>query len=91
MPLGPGESGWTLNDQHTICALLDPQQIGVTIDESFLLHPQKSLSFVVGIGKDTFFDPSRNRCDYCLLQERCRFTDFQIQLENALQNDIYRF
>lgn len=71
IPLGPGHSYWNnLLDQRTIYDLLEPRELGVTILNSGLMLPKKSLSMVVGIGRG--LPPSEeNHCHYCDTGRRC--------------------
>ncbi|MCL6635010.1 MAG: Vitamin B12 dependent methionine synthase activation subunit [Peptococcaceae bacterium] len=71
IPLGPGHSYWkNLLDQRTIYDLLDPRRLGVTVLESGLMLPKKSLSMVAGIGRG--LPPSEeNHCYYCSSGHGC--------------------
>lgn len=44
----PGYTDWPLSEQAKIFALLEPASIGVTLNEAFMMEPQKSISAVIG-------------------------------------------
>ncbi|NHM27263.1 Vitamin B12 dependent methionine synthase activation subunit [Desulfofundulus sp. TPOSR] len=71
IPLGPGHSYWkNLQDQRIIYDLVNPSTIGVTILKSGIMLPKKSLSMVMGIGRE--FPPSaENHCYYCSIRRKC--------------------
>ncbi|MEA3470144.1 MAG: vitamin B12 dependent-methionine synthase activation domain-containing protein [Thermodesulfobacteriota bacterium] len=45
----PGYCDWPVTDQKKLFLVLDAEQIGVTLNESCLMHPRKSISGVFGI------------------------------------------
>ena len=71
--LSPGESEWSVRDQAVIFDLLDATQIGVSLTESLLMKPIKSLSLMAGIGRHPMGVPGATHCDYCTMAERCPF------------------
>lgn len=72
--LSPGSlPGWTINDQRTLCALLDLGAIGVTITDAGILSPQKSGAGLVGIGPDYTATCVGSTCHLCRLQYTCQF------------------
>jgi len=74
LPLNPGLSGWPLEEgQRQIFALLDGQQIGVTLTASSLMLPRKSTSFVLGLGHG--LASGGKPCGYCHLRETCRYQE----------------
>lgn len=46
----PGYCGWSVSEQHKFFSLLPPGLCGVSLTESALMQPEKSVSGVVGIG-----------------------------------------
>lgn len=74
IPLSPGMIGWSVDvGQRQIFSLVDGKSIGVTLEESSMMRPRKSISMVVGIGEEL---PVKSRtCDYCSLRETCRYQD----------------
>jgi hypothetical protein len=74
IPLSPGMVGWPVEQGQTqIFDLLDAGEIGVQLNESMMMLPRKSLTFVLGIGKELM--AGGRTCDYCSLKETCRYQD----------------
>jgi cobalamin-dependent methionine synthase I len=44
----PGYADWPLAEQAKIFDLLEPQSIGVKLNEAFMMEPQKSISAIIG-------------------------------------------
>lgn len=79
-PISPGSSEWPVEiGQPELFALLNTQEIGVSLSSTSLMYPRKSASFVVGIGKEmTLTDP----CELCNLQNICRFRQANAAKDN---------
>ena len=75
IPLNPGMIGWPLEEgQSQIFGLLDASEIGVALDPgTYLMRPLKSLSLVIGLGRD--LNPAGQTCDFCSMRETCRYKD----------------
>ncbi len=74
IPLSPGMVGWPVEQgQPQIFDLLDAGEIGVRLTESMMMLPRKSLTFVLGIGRELI--AGGRICDYCSLKETCRYRD----------------
>lgn len=71
MRVSPGQEGWPLEQQRALFDLLPAEQIGVRLNESCLMIPQKSVSFVVGLGPHMRADAVA--CDFCSKREHCRW------------------
>jgi hypothetical protein len=66
--------GWPVEQgQPQIFDLLDAGEIGVQLNESTMMLPRKSLTFVLGIGKELM--AGGRTCDYCSLKETCWYRD----------------
>ncbi len=65
----PGYCGWHVSEQHLLFSLFDePNPCGITLTESSLMLPIKSVSGVIGIGKDVRkLDYTCGMCNY----EKC--------------------
>ena len=63
----PGYCGWHVSGQKRLFEFLQPQQIGITLRESFLMQPLKSISGVMIAGP---IDIHRFKNDYPFC-ERC--------------------
>jgi hypothetical protein len=59
----PGYCSWNIREQRGIFDLLPFEKIGVTLLPSFLMKPIKSVSGIIGIGKDKV--PGPYMCDMC--------------------------
>jgi hypothetical protein len=72
IPLNPGMIGWPfLEGQQQLFGLLDAEAIGVRLHPTGLMEPVKSVSFVVGLGRE--MGPRGRPCDYCAMREICRY------------------
>jgi hypothetical protein len=76
--LSPGESAWTVDDQKVIFQLLDTSQIGVSLNDSCLMLPLKSLSMIMGIGRQEMGVEGLSNCDFCSIKEKCRYYELRI-------------
>ncbi len=71
--LSPGESEWPVTEQAALFSLLDARPIGVTLTESLVMSPIKSLSLIIGIGPGPLGVEGAGNCDFCTLRERCAY------------------
>lgn len=60
----PGYCNWPVSDQQQLFELMHPVNCGISLNESFLMTPAKSVSGLMGIGK------GMKRVDY-----KCRLCD----------------
>ena len=69
----PGSGDWNINQQKIIFQIIPADKIGVKLTESYMMVPKKSLSWVIGIGKEIII-PSKgdDSCKICLA-ENCQF------------------
>ena len=74
IPLGPGMIGWPIEvGQKEFFALLDTDKVGLKLTSSGLMVPRKSLSMVVGLGREVM--KGARTCTYCAMQPTCRYQD----------------
>ncbi len=74
IPLSPGMIGWPVEvGQPELLALIDADEIGVRVFPSGMMHPRKSVSFVVGMGGQV--SSGGRTCDFCNLRETCSYKD----------------
>lgn len=74
LPLSPGMVGWPLAEgQAEVFALVNAREAGVTLTETGMMIPRKSVSFVLGIGVGVATQASA--CDFCNLRQTCRYQD----------------
>jgi len=72
VPLNPGMIGWPLEvGQPEIFSLLDEPGMAVTLTETALMFPRKSLSLVVGVG--AAIRAVGTVCDTCAMNKRCKY------------------
>jgi hypothetical protein len=67
LPYSPGYCGWTVRGQRRLFAATDPSAIGVTLNDSCLMSPIKSVSGVLLAGPKEIhrFRPDFPFCDEC--------------------------
>jgi len=53
----PGYCGWSVSEQHKLFKLLPYNYCGIRLTESALMDPVKSVSGIIGIGKDVKLNP----------------------------------
>lgn len=67
LPYSPGYCGWHVSGQRALFAMIQPDDIGVTIKKSCLMTPLKSVSgvMVAGDAATHRFRPTYAFCDEC--------------------------
>jgi len=69
----PGSGDWDISQQKNIFQIIPVDKIGVKLTESYMMVPQKSLSWVIGIGKKIIITSKGNdSCKICLA-DNCQF------------------
>ncbi len=63
----PGYCGWSVAEQHQLFALLPAGFCGITLGESALMHPVKSVSGIIGAGPAV--KHSDYLCDVCNMRD----------------------
>ncbi len=71
MPISPGDGDWPLADQQVFFDLLPVGELGMRLSRDHLMTPQKSLTLVMGIGKDVA--AGGVPCERCSAAPRCRY------------------
>ena len=72
LPLSPGMEGWpAAQGQPELLGLLEPGLVGVRLLESGMMRPLKTLSLAIGLG--TEMSHAGRPCDYCSLNQTCRY------------------
>lgn len=66
----PGQHGFSLENQKSLFQVLKPEEIGLTLSDTLMMHPHKSVSGVFGIGREKD-ERKIIPCDYCDLRESC--------------------
>ena len=62
----PGYCSWSVSEQHKLFSLLPQNFCGVTLSETALMYPIKSISGIIGIGKNVRLNPYT--CQICDMQ-----------------------
>jgi hypothetical protein len=62
----PGYCNWHLTEQRKIFSLLGDNPCGITLSEVCLMNPIKSISGIIGLGKDV--KTRQYACQYCELE-----------------------
>ena len=62
----PGYCGWPLTDQKLLFELLGGTPSGITLSETCLMSPVKSISGIIGIGKEV--NEKQYGCNFCELE-----------------------
>jgi hypothetical protein len=73
----PGYCNWSVSEQHLLFSLLPPNFCGITLTESAMMIPIKSVSGVIGIGKRV------KRKEY--LCDKCGFKDCTYRAARTLR------
>ena len=63
----PGYCGWDLAEQHKLFQLFPDNFCGVSLTQSALMDPVKSISGIIGIGENVKMNP--NTCKICGLKD----------------------
>lgn len=69
----PGYCGWDVAEQHKLFSFFNDNFCGITLTDSALMNPVKSVSGVIGIGKNVRYAPYQCRlCDdrNCIYRSR---------------------
>ena len=59
----PGYCSWNVSEQHKLFSLLPQNFCGITLSDSALMYPIKSVSGIIGIGKNVRLNPYT--CQIC--------------------------
>jgi len=70
--LNPGDPGLALGEQPAVLALADGERCGIAPAPGGMLHPVKSLTFILALGR-TLPESAVARCERCSARNRCRF------------------
>lgn len=63
----PGYCQWSVVDQHKLFSFFPENSCGIRLTDSALMHPIKSVSGFIGIGKDVKY--RKYTCDLCRLTD----------------------
>ncbi|PKP54919.1 hypothetical protein CVT91_17530 [Candidatus Atribacteria bacterium HGW-Atribacteria-1] len=66
----PGYGGWEVSQQEIIFKSISADNIGVRLTKGYMMLPQKSLSWIIGAGKEMIISSEEdNNCGNC--QSKC--------------------
>lgn len=68
----PGYCGWSVVDQQLFFTALPADSIGVTLSNSYLMDPVKTVTFAKNFSPDLSSVPWNNRCRSCA-EDRCSY------------------
>ena len=63
----PGYCGWEVTEQQKVFGILPAEPCGITLSESSLMNPIKSVSGMIGIGKEVAFRDYT--CELCAMKD----------------------
>lgn len=81
--LEPGQLDWNIREQGVLFQLISPEGIGVSINESFMMKPVKTLTAVFGIGDVEKVKKGNLACEVCPKRVKCIF---RYETEELLQD-----
>jgi len=67
--VSPGYAGWDTAEQAALFRLCPGDPIGVTLNDSCVMTPAKSLSFLVGVGPEARVDHYFTQCRRCWMRD----------------------
>ncbi|MBI4595229.1 MAG: hypothetical protein HY730_02500 [Candidatus Tectomicrobia bacterium] len=65
IPLNPGTTHWPSSGQKVVLDLSGGRDIGITMSDSFILIPTKTISMAIALGKNILTPQEGSSCDYC--------------------------
>jgi hypothetical protein len=65
-PYSPGYCRWHVREQKQLFSFLTDQPCGIKLNDSFMMHPIKSVSGIIGIGTEVEYSPYA--CEICGLK-----------------------
>ncbi|OFX32912.1 MAG: hypothetical protein A2W90_01915 [Bacteroidetes bacterium GWF2_42_66] len=74
----PGYCDWSVAHQHKLFSFFPENHCGISVNSSALMHPIKSVSGVIGIGKEVKFN--KYHCEMCT-SETCIYRNLRSRAE----------
>ncbi|MDD2235064.1 MAG: hypothetical protein PHV03_09245 [Desulfitobacteriaceae bacterium] len=69
----PGQLDWNISEQQIIFKLISPGAIGVSLSDSYMMSPLKSVTSVFGVGDPDKVQKGGFACEVCPRREKCTF------------------
>ena len=90
----PGYGDLPLSVQKQISGLLNmPKEIGVSLTESLVMTPSKSVTALIGVSPEPASpgrgSPEAGKCGSCAAAESCPYADHSIGMEQEILMDIH--
>ena len=79
----PGYCNWSVSDQHLLFSLLPKNFCGISLTESSLMLPIKSISGIIGIGKNVKM--MKYICDKCGVED-CTYRPYFLEVNKRRNN-----
>ncbi len=67
--VSPGYGGWDVAEQPLLWRLTDAAAVGVTLNAACFMTPEKSISLLVGAGRDARVDDYFSQCARCWMAD----------------------
>jgi len=67
--VSPGNNDFPLSEQKVIFNYLQPNKIGVSISDSYVIEPIKSLSLLIGVGEEITQAQKAHDCNDCDMED----------------------
>jgi hypothetical protein len=78
----PGYCHWSVADQHKLFSLFPENCCGISLTDSALMHPIKSVSGIIGLGKDVKY--REYTCELCRLTD-CFYRNRQMEKQTEFE------
>lgn len=72
-PISPGMRGFSISEQWRMAQLAPINEIGLKLTASGMMNPQKSLSMIIGFGKEMPTWSRTEACARCSMTKSCRY------------------
>jgi cobalamin-dependent methionine synthase I len=70
--ISPGYGGWDVGEQRPLFELVGGEPIGVVLNEACFMTPEKSITLLVGAGREARVDHYFSQCARCWMAD-CAF------------------
>lgn len=70
----PGYNNFPIENQSIMFKLLEPEDIGVQLNESYIMDPIKSISGIIGVSKHVQ-QKQILTCSHCFIKDTCTYKD----------------
>ena len=67
--VSPGYGGWDVAEQRRLWELCPGDRVGVTINDACFMHPTKTITMLVGEGREARVDDYFSQCVRCWMRD----------------------